>query len=485
MELSQFQTELLNSDVGFDAEYYVFCNDDVRQAGADPIAHFVEHGHDEGRDPSPNFSASGYLYAYPDVAKSGVPALEHYLRIGTALGRQACPFLEGLLQCQAQQPTILLCGHLAEETLFGAELSLVDLANAYKLINYNVIISLPSAKNPSYIAKLLAISCGVFVIPQLWWQADRPVFPLIVEKFTEVIAGFKVSAVHLNTLVHLEPAIAAREMAIPVIMHVRELPAIDKALCERLHASPEQIRLHVWQWADHIIANSQFTNAFYQHPLNKVIYNCIDESFLADFSVCASKQSACSPEQASPFVVSMISSNVPKKGLFEFVELAKHFTDSNRKIIFRLVGPFNHFTSELQAQQLAGDLPENIEFSGYLDNIHAELLAADLVLNLSHFQESFGRTVLEAMAAGKVVICYRWGALPELLEHGKDGFLVPYGDLDSISEIIKLLLAEPARLVTIGQSARTRVLTQYRVSNMGESLQQLYDELWSLADDQA
>jgi hypothetical protein len=60
------------------------------------------------------------------------------------------------------------------------------------------------------------------------------------------------------------------------------------------------------------------------------------------------------------------------------------------------------------------DLPGNIELSGYAPFPSEALARADIVLNLSNFEETFGRTVLEAMAAGRPVVAYNWGALPEL-----------------------------------------------------------------------
>lgn len=482
MDSSQLEALLLNSTVSFDAEYYLFCNDDVRLAGADPLAHFLAYGALEGRDPSADFSYSGYLYAYPDVEKSGMPAIMHYLTVGQTLGREGCPVIEGHLPYQADRPTVLLCGHLAETTLFGAELSLIDLARAYKKLNFNLVISLPSAKNTAYLDELLPLCCAICVFPQLWWQRDRIVFKTIVARFTAILQRFNVVAVHLNTLVHYEAAIAARALAIPVLMHVRELPAVDTALCERLHATAEQVRLHVWQWADVIVANSEFTRQFYQHPNARVIYNCVDTHLLEQLQQLAADNRDAPVDSAKGIVISLISSNVPKKGIYEFVTLARHFDKQEPKVTFRFIGPDNHYTAELQQQQLAGTLPSNIAFSGYVRNIAAELAHSDIVLSLSHFQESFGRTVLEAMAAAKTVICYRWGALPELLEHGVSGFLVPYADLDLITQQLELLLENPVRMLQIGIAARKRVSEIFSSENLHKSLDDLYNEFWS-ADD--
>lgn len=66
----------------FDRNWYLKKNQDVADAGASPIAHYLKHGGFEGRDPSPNFDSDWYLQTYQDVKKSGSNPLVHYLRFG-------------------------------------------------------------------------------------------------------------------------------------------------------------------------------------------------------------------------------------------------------------------------------------------------------------------------------------------------------------------------------------------------------------------
>ena len=68
----------------FDAPYYLAKNPDVAQAGVIPLAHYLEFGWKELRDPSPWFSVSWYLRFYQDVAAAGVEPLGHYLTVGAA-----------------------------------------------------------------------------------------------------------------------------------------------------------------------------------------------------------------------------------------------------------------------------------------------------------------------------------------------------------------------------------------------------------------
>lgn len=67
---------------------------------------------------------------------------------------------------------------------------------------------------------------------------------------------------------------------------------------------------------------------------------------------------------------------------------------------------------DLKERQCRGLVPANLCFAGPADNPVDAMVQADVVVNLSRFQESFGRAILEAMAAQRPVVCYAWGALP-------------------------------------------------------------------------
>ena len=75
----------------FDREYYLARNPDVRDAGADPVQHYLRYGWKEGRDPSSVFNTRLYLEANPDVAVAGINPLVHYLQYGKKEGRRVLP----------------------------------------------------------------------------------------------------------------------------------------------------------------------------------------------------------------------------------------------------------------------------------------------------------------------------------------------------------------------------------------------------------
>lgn len=81
----------------FHHEWYLQRYPDVAEAGADPALHFLNHGGQEKRDPSPQFRTRWYTSQVPEAATSGVNPLIHFLVKGRAEGRSATPPNEPVL----------------------------------------------------------------------------------------------------------------------------------------------------------------------------------------------------------------------------------------------------------------------------------------------------------------------------------------------------------------------------------------------------
>lgn len=87
----------------FDGAFYLEGNPDVRDAGLDPLDHYISNGWREGRDPAPWFSILDYLAANPDVAAQGVEPFGHYLREGNQAGRRLFSRVEAAEACPPSQ----------------------------------------------------------------------------------------------------------------------------------------------------------------------------------------------------------------------------------------------------------------------------------------------------------------------------------------------------------------------------------------------
>ena len=75
----------------FNEQWYLTAYPDVQKSGMSGAMHYVLHGANENRNPSPFFDGKKYLACYPDIAQAGINPLVHYLEFGVKEGR----FLEG------------------------------------------------------------------------------------------------------------------------------------------------------------------------------------------------------------------------------------------------------------------------------------------------------------------------------------------------------------------------------------------------------
>lgn len=80
--------------------------------------------------------------------------------------------------------------------------------------------------------------------------------------------------------------------------------------------------------------------------------------------------------------------------------------------------------------------------------------SADLCVAPSVWQEEVCLEALEGMTSGRAVLASIVGAIPEIIQPGVNGILVPPGDEKALAEVIRILLLDPARASWLGQAAR-------------------------------
>ena len=362
---------------------------------------------------------------------------------------------------------VLIVGHDLGDKLFGAENSLIDLIAAVNPDEFDLFVTFPR-RNDRVFATIQEQVQGICVFQYTWWHKDRPFEKQTVAQFQEIFRAQAIDLVHANTIMLNEPLIAAQGAGIPTIVHVRELISSDADLAAELGASSDEIVAQVCQNATYILANSVTTLADY--PCGKkggFLYNSIDPCAF-DF------ENRIDPAAID---VGLVSSNLPKKGIADFVEVARRAEERFPMLRFHLIGPINEPIERLQTQSP----PRNLKFHGYVSQPPMAYRDLNIVLNLSHFAESFGRTVAEAMMARRPVIAYRYGALPELLNDGVTGFLVPLRDLDAILDRLGFFVDGPDKILLFGERARENALERFSPELFSSKLHALYTRLISEA----
>jgi len=173
-------------------------------------------------------------------------------------------------------------------------------------------------------------------------------------------------------------------------------------------------------------------------------------------------------------VILSIGAMSPDKGTYQVVEAVRQLWATGRQLELVLIGevlsPFKKFMSQLPAADR-----ERIRLLGSVgDSQHWDALAAATMLAMPSRTESFGTVYLEAWAYGLPVIgATTWGVI-DVISHGEDGLLVPFGDVDLLAHSMVTLLDNPGKAQEMGRRGRIKVIQEHTWRHKCQLVQELY-----------
>jgi len=121
-------------------------------------------------------------------------------------------------------------------------------------------------------------------------------------------------------------------------------------------------------------------------------------------------------------------------------------------------------------------LGRDVVFLGKQNQVHELLNAADVLLLPSDL-ESFGLAALEAMACGVPAVCSRVGGIPEVIQDGVEGYLVPPRDVRTMAARALDILTDPARRAQMGKAARQRAANNFCSTKIIPLYEKLYERV--------
>jgi glycosyltransferase involved in cell wall biosynthesis len=132
--------------------------------------------------------------------------------------------------------------------------------------------------------------------------------------------------------------------------------------------------------------------------------------------------------------------------------------------------------AELEALSCRLGLGARVRFLGWRHDL--DTLYADMdVVALTSRHEGSPVALIEAMAAARPVVASAVGGVPELVEDGISGYLVPPGDVAGFARAIERVLMSPDRGRTLGETARRRVHPAFGAGRLVNDMDALYREL--------
>lgn len=143
----------------------------------------------------------------------------------------------------------------------------------------------------------------------------------------------------------------------------------------------------------------------------------------------------------------------------------------NAKLLLAGDGP-ERTTAEKLCRELG--LCEDLRFLGKISAVEELLSVAD-VFFLPSETESFGLSALEAMACAVPVVASNAGGLPEVITHGRSGYIAPIGDVNALAHYALDILQHPDTLARFREQALQRA-RQFDLSNVRPLYEQVYEQ---------
>jgi glycosyltransferase involved in cell wall biosynthesis len=169
---------------------------------------------------------------------------------------------------------------------------------------------------------------------------------------------------------------------------------------------------------------------------------------------------------------------VRKKGFEYLVDAAAELARSHPAARVLIAGD-GDLRDELAARAAA--LPNVVLLGNRSQDEIARLAAAADVIAVPSVRDDAGNVdglpnfALEALASATPVVATRAGGLPQAIEDGANGLLVPERDVQALAAAIRALLDQPERAHAIGAHARARVIREFGWARVAESFEAAYD----------
>lgn len=368
----------------------------------------------------------------------------------------------------------------------GAFLSLVELAvNLKTRYGHKVFVILP--KPGDGISLLEEHHINYKIVPTLSWIVYKNVSIKSIVKYCIKGIGlllnfisilylcffiykYKIDIVHNNTIFTYIGAVASKIMRKPLVWHIRE--DIENAFTSKLFNN--RLGYKLINSSNCIIFVSHYIQSRYTRHIDNtkyvVIYDGIDTSFYKVRPILTN-------DLVNIAIIGHLNRN---KNQIELIETL-HNLISKRVTNFHLyiIGD-GELRSELEEYVKNHNMDSYVSFYGRRSDLHAILDTIDVVVSCSK-SEAFGRTLIEAMLHGCLVISSvsENNASNEIIESGVNGLLYPLGDMSKLEYLLEFILYNPQNQIytVYAKKGQNSAFSRFTMNKTVESIQLVYSQL--------
>jgi glycosyltransferase involved in cell wall biosynthesis len=257
--------------------------------------------------------------------------------------------------------------------------------------------------------------------------------------------------------------LAARRAGVPIISTLHGWTPVNRSL--RIYEAIDRL---VLRWFDHIICVSRplYEQMLRTLPSHRVtlLPNAVSTLPVDGFS-----PTARGTTRKTILFVGRLSY---EKGVDVLLRAYAHsfFGHDDTRLLILGDGP-----DRTTYEQLAHDLRINdqVEFLGFQRDVQSFYRSADLYV-LASRSEGLPLSLLEAMSAGLPLVATRVGGVPDVIQDGFSGCLVPSNDHRALGVALKNLLDKPDQAAVMAESARAVVTTHYRAEPWARNIEKIY-----------
>jgi glycosyltransferase involved in cell wall biosynthesis len=207
-----------------------------------------------------------------------------------------------------------------------------------------------------------------------------------------------------------------------------------------------------------------------------LVYNGVDLSRVSKDASRASKFRERYGIPEDRVVIVQVSWMIQEKGIPALLEAASVLATQNAKVHFVLVGEGEQRARFMNDAAEMG-LTDSVTWTGLIEDPFAAGVydVADIICQLSQWEELFGWMIAEGMAYGKPIVATRVGGIPELVSDGVSGFLVERNDIPDAADKLLRLVQDPELRHKMGAVGRNLVGEKFDLKTNVAQLIDLYN----------
>ncbi|MBI2069988.1 MAG: glycosyltransferase family 4 protein [Elusimicrobia bacterium] len=174
-------------------------------------------------------------------------------------------------------------------------------------------------------------------------------------------------------------------------------------------------------------------------------------------------------------VVATVGNLKAQKNPEHYIELARRFKNHASLPVFLFIGGWEGGGARETIFQQA---PPNLKYLGWREDVREILNASDIFV-MTSLWEGLPRSSVEALRLGLPVLAYAADGLREVIQNGKNGFLLTSGDLDAMERRLKAVLEDAGQRKSLSTAAKAAINEDFDIDAMVRRQEKLYSSLFS------